>query len=160
MPSRASRPEDCIGRATLQDGSRLVELMQEFHAESGYTLDQAQAAEAFSTLLTHPDLGAVWIASRDGTAAGYVVLTMRYSMDHGGLDGHVEDLFVRPAFRRQGVAAALLSELLAECRHRRCGDIHVSVGHLNKPAILLYRRFGLGEHRDGRIHLHGRVGST
>jgi ribosomal protein S18 acetylase RimI-like enzyme len=146
-----------IRPATSQDVGILVELMREFHAESSYSLDSGLAETAFINLLARPELGGVWMASQGDVAAGYVVLTLRYSMDHGALCGHIDDLFVRPAYRRRHVGRRLLSELIAECKRRGCSTLHVEVDSFGAPAIALYRSFGLGEYRDGRLFLHGTI---
>jgi ribosomal protein S18 acetylase RimI-like enzyme len=88
-------------------------------------------------------------------AAGYVVLTRRYSIDHGAFTAHIEDLYVRPCFRRGGVASALLSALMEDCRRRECKSVQVEVAHDHAPAVALYQKFGLGPFTDGRILLHG-----
>ena len=48
------------------------------------------------------------------------------------------NLAVAPAFRRRGVADALLNELLRTAK----GDIFLEVAEPNTPAILLYRKLG------------------
>jgi ribosomal protein S18 acetylase RimI-like enzyme len=133
----------------------LVELMREFYAESSYPLDREWAETAFSPLLTHTELGCVWLAECGGVAAGHAVLTSRYTMEHGALSGYIDDLFVKPEFRRRGIACALLSELFEECRRRGCKSIYVEVGDRNVAAIELYRRFGLEPFQDGRVLFHG-----
>jgi ribosomal protein S18 acetylase RimI-like enzyme len=145
---------DSTRSATPQDVDVLVGLMREFYAESSYTLDEAHAASAFLKLLSQPELGGVWLAHRGGAAAGYVVLTLRYSMDHGALDGHVEDLFVRPAWRRKGVASSLLASLFTDRGRQGSGVAHVEVDGKNGAAIGLYKRFGFNEYGDGRMFLH------
>lgn len=145
-------------RATPDDVGSLVELMREFYAESNYPLDQQQAASAFVTLLTNPELGCAWIATRDGAATGYIVLTFRYTMEHGALSGHVDDLFVRATSRGQRVGTALLSRLLDECRHRNLGAVHVEVAGSSAPAVALYRSLGFEEFQDGRLFLQTRPG--
>lgn len=146
--------------ATAQDISTLVGLMSEFHAESGYSLDRQAAAQAFERLLNNPQVGGVWLATVNNEAAGYVVLTQRYSMDDGAFTAHIEDLFVKPAHRRAGVASALLSALMEDCRRRECKSVQVEVGHDNTPAVALYQRFGLAPFTDGRILLHGPARSS
>lgn len=141
--------------AALQDTTALVELMAEFHAESGYTLDQEAAALSFQRLLANPQLGGVWLATVGNQVAGYVALTQRYCMDHGAFTAHIEDLYVKPSCRKSGVASALLAALVEDCGRRDCRSIRVEVGHDNVPAISLYRRFGLAPFADGRLLLHG-----
>lgn len=156
----APRSTVVVRRAARADLGTLVDLMREFYAEASYSLDPSWAARAFSQLLEHSELGCVWLAEHDRAPAGHAVLTLRYTMEHGAPSGHIDDLFVRPQFRRQGIAFALLSELLAECRQRGCGSLLVEVGNENVAAIELYRRIGLGPFRDGRIVLHGALGAT
>jgi ribosomal protein S18 acetylase RimI-like enzyme len=146
-----------VKSATRSDVGALVDLMREFYAESNYPLDEKWAELSFSQLLEHPDLGCVWLAERDGLAAGHAVLTFRYTMEHGALSGYIDDLFVKPQFRRQRIARALLSELFDECRRRACKSIYVEVGDRNSPAIALYSHFGLGPFQDGRVLFHGAV---
>lgn len=131
----------------------LVDLMREFYAESSHTLDRSQAEAAFSRLVETPELGCVWLAERDGAPAGHAVLTLRYTMEHGALAGHIDDLFVRPRFRRHGIGRALLSELSSECESRGCRALYVEVGSDNTPALRLYGQLGLRAFTDGRVLL-------
>jgi len=144
-----------IRRATQADVQTLVSLMREFHAESSYTLDQARAERAFTELLAHPEIGAVWVADQDETRAGYVVLTRRYSMDRGALDGHIEDLFVRPRFRRRGIGSALLAAIIDEAGSSR--ELHVEVAGGDAPANALYKHCGFEAPSDGRVFLRRRI---
>jgi ribosomal protein S18 acetylase RimI-like enzyme len=144
-----------VRRATQSDVGALVELMREFYAEASYPLDQEWAQAAFSPLLTHSELGCVWLAECGGVAAGHAVLTLRYTMEHGALSGHIDDLFVKSEFRRRRIACALLSELFDECKRRGCKSIYVEVGDRNVAAIELYRRFGLEPFQDGRVLFQG-----
>jgi ribosomal protein S18 acetylase RimI-like enzyme len=146
-------------RATPEDAGVLVDLMREFHAESNYALDQDRAKAAFMVLLSRPELGGVWVASCEGVVAGYVVLTLRYSMDHGASVGHVEDLYVKTRFRRRGIGSTLLSALFDECRHLRCGEVHVEVSGHDGPAMRLYRTLGFNGYQDDRMFMHAAIGA-
>lgn len=136
--------------ATASDIPDLVELMQEFYAESSYPLDRGWAARAFSDLIAEPSRGAVWLMEIDGAVAGHVVLSVRFAMEFGGLIAYVDDLFVRPPYRRLGAARAGMDALVAECRRRGCRSIQVEVDPGNTAACSLYRRYGLAAGTDGR----------
>jgi GNAT superfamily N-acetyltransferase len=137
-------------RATLKDTSALVNMMEEFYAEADRALDRAWASASFSALLAAPAQGAVWILSQAGQPAGYVVLTVRFSMEYGGPDAFIDDLFVRPAFRRRGLGHFALQTLLAECRRRGVLAVHVEAGRDNAAAQALYASHGLALCRDDR----------
>lgn len=139
--------------ATLEDIPTLVDMMQEFYAEADYPLDRQWAADSFYTFLKDDSLGAAWIVVHDSEPAGYVVLTVRFSMEYGGLDAFIDDLFVRPGHRRQGLARAALDALFDECRRRQVLAVHVEVGADNIAAKSLYSSYGLKLGDDGRQKL-------
>jgi len=67
---------------------------------------------------------------------------------HGSAPGiWLEDLFVRPAYRRLGIGGALLDEL----RRRTTGRVEWSVLDWNQPAIDFYHRAGATMMNDWRI---------
>jgi ribosomal protein S18 acetylase RimI-like enzyme len=149
-----------VQRATEDDIEKLVLLMRDFHAEAQYPLDATWAAGAFSSLLSNPTLGCVWLMLRERQAAGFVVLSLRYTMEHAGLSGYIDDLYVRPEFRRMGAASSALDSLLAECRARGCQSIQVEVGESNPAAFALYARYGLEPAKDGRLLLSSTLSRT
>lgn len=141
--------------ASLGDVPVLVDLMADFYAEAGRALDGPWAARAFGELLAHPPLGAAWVLEDAGAPAGHAVLTVRFAMEHGGLQGAIDDLFVRPAHRRRGLARAGLEALFADCRRRRVRAVTVEVAEDDEPARRLYASFGLAPRTDRRVTLVG-----
>ena len=132
-----------VRRAAAPDIPQLVALMAEFYAEASFPLDRAWAGRSFAGLLAREELGAAWIATHGGEAAGHAVLTVRHSMEFGACDGFIDDLFVRPTRRRRGIGDALMRALFAEAQSRGLRALHVEVGRDNAPAQGLYARFGL-----------------
>ncbi len=132
-----------IRAAGLDDIPVLIQMMREFYAESHYSLDSTWATRSFSDLLSSELRGGVWIAFRDAQPAGYVVLTLKHSMEVGGLDGFVDDFFVRSGHRRQGLGRSLLDALFHECANRNVLAVHVEVGSDNVAAQAIYREYGL-----------------
>ena len=144
-------------RATSADIGSLLALMDDFYAESGFVLDHTSTTAALQSLLSSPSLGCVWIAHTNNVAIGHAVLTVRFTMEHEGLSGYIDDLYVQPKHRRLGVGRGLLTELLAECGARRCKALHVEVGKSNAAALALYAEFGLHAATDGRILASGPI---
>lgn len=128
--------------AQLDDVRHLVELMTEFYAESDYPLQPGRAAAAFTQLIDHEHFGRVWIMEEKSIAVGYAVLTLGFSMEYGGLDAFVDDLFIRPAYRRRGLGSAALDAI----KHASVGlavrALHLEVDPANDVAQRLYRNAG------------------
>ena len=55
---------------------------------------------------------------------------------------HLEDVFVLPEYRRQGVGKALMTAVAQIARDRGCGRLEWSVLDWNQNAIEFYQRFG------------------
>jgi ribosomal protein S18 acetylase RimI-like enzyme len=146
-----------LERAGLADVSTLVDLMTEFYAESAYELDRRWASRSFELLLRDASKGVAWIARESEEPAGHAVLTLRHSMEFGGLCGVIDDLFVRPRFRRQGIGTALMSAVLETCRALYLIAVQVEVDPKNAAAVGLYRAFGLTDHGAGRQTLMARL---
>ena len=59
--------------AKASDLQTLLDLMADFYAEAGYSLDRPHAEEAFAALLADPRLGRIWLIENGAKAAGHVV---------------------------------------------------------------------------------------
>jgi GNAT superfamily N-acetyltransferase len=140
-----------VRAASLEDVPTLVRLMGEFYAEAGYPLPTAAATRAFRALLADSRAGRAWLLAAGGEPAGYVVLTLGFGMEYGGLRGWVDDLFVRPAARGQGLAAAALATVRTAARELGVRALVVEVGPENAVARRLYARAGFAE--TGRLLL-------
>ena len=140
-----------VRKATTADLRALVALMNDFYAEAGYVLDHSEAARSFEALLVREALGAVWIATVGNLPVGHAVLAVRYAMEHAGLCGYIDDLFVRSTHRRMGIASALLGLLEADCATRGCKALVVEVGKANVAGLKSYERMGMRLIDDGRV---------
>ena len=148
-----------VRKATVEDIPILVDLMQEFYAEADYPLDRDWAAASFNALMQDDSLGAVWVVFHDSEPTGHVVLTIRFSMEYGGFDAFIDDLFIRSAYRRRGLGRAALRALFDECARRKVLALHVEVGQDNVAAQALYRSYGLEPYDSERVMLTARLGN-
>lgn len=57
-------------------------------------------------------------------------------------EGYIANVAVDEAYRRRGVATALLNALLEIARQRRLGFVTLEVRQSNAPAIAFYEKFG------------------
>jgi GNAT superfamily N-acetyltransferase len=85
------------------------------------------------------------IAERDGEPAGFALWFYNYSTWVGRHGLYLEDLFVRPAHRGQGVGKALLVHLARLAFEQGCARYQWQVLDWNTPSIRFYE--GLGARR-------------
>lgn len=86
-----------------------------------------------------------FLALADGEAAGLIIFRFRRRMGLATYEGWVSDLYVRAAFRRRGIARALLAAVIAEWRLRGGHQLVLETAHANLAAQALYESMGLRE---------------
>lgn len=134
-------------KANTNDLPLLVELMAEFYAEGGYTLNQSHATKAFASLLADQRVGLVWLIETptQPIAVGYLVLTFCFSMEYGGTKAILDDLFIQIIYRNRGLSTRSLAEIRAYCQRAGIRSLSVEVGPANGAAQRVYRRTGFAE---------------
>jgi GNAT superfamily N-acetyltransferase len=89
----------------------------------------------------------VLIAYLGKEPAGFALFFHNYSTWLGKRGIYLEDLFVRPAARKNGVGFALLQAIARIALERDCGRLDWSVLTWNELAISFYKRIG-AKHMD------------
>lgn len=82
------------------------------------------------------------LAEWEGQPAGFAVYFYNFStfLTRPGI--YVEDVFVRPAFRRKGIARSIFRHLAQKAQAEGCGRLEWSVLNWNENAITFYRSIG------------------
>lgn len=73
---------------------------------------------------------------------GYALFFPSYSTFLTKPGIYLEDLFVLPEYRRQGIGKALLTYVINLGKNRHCGRVEWSVLNWNKSAINFYQQIG------------------
>lgn len=132
-----------IRPATIKDASLLAGMILELAEyerlahEAGVTAESI-ARDGFGP---QPKFRAV-IAELDGKAAGYAVFFEFYSTFQGRAGLFLDDIFVRPEFRKQGVGQALLAQVARIAWDENYFCMRWEVLDWNTPAIDFYKRLG------------------
>jgi GNAT superfamily N-acetyltransferase len=91
------------------------------------------------------------LAEYAGQAVGFALFFYNYSTFLTKPGIYLEDLFVLPEYRRQGIGKALLTYLAQLALERGCGRLEWSVLDWNESAIAFYERMGASILPDWRI---------
>ena len=148
-------------KMTKADAPAATALLRAFLAEDEFYLDSGAAygdmtggqgvAAAVELFLTRPELGFIWLALRDGKAAGCCIICYAISTSIGGLVGKLDDVFVADGARGQGIGSAMLDALAAALKQEGVGRIDTAVHHKNSEAARFYARLGFKALNEERL---------
>jgi ribosomal protein S18 acetylase RimI-like enzyme len=134
--------ELALAPAGPADLAELLALLERFHASQGYAFDASAARHALGALLARPELGRVYRIVQGGASVGYAALTFGWSLEWGGRDAFVDEIFVEEETRGRGVGRAALRALAAEAERLGVRALHLEVESANQAAQALYRSEG------------------
>jgi GNAT superfamily N-acetyltransferase len=132
-----THPELAIRRAGPGDLDTLVELHRAFCDADGQPFDDGRARGAFTPLLTDDRRGVVWLVD---TPAAYAVLTWGWSIEAGGAEAVLDEIYVSE--RDRGVGAALIEHVLDDGRRRGLARIFLETEAPNERVRRFYERHG------------------
>jgi GNAT superfamily N-acetyltransferase len=129
--------------ATAADVALICTFIREL-AEYERLLHEVVADEAalLRTLFGDRPRAEVLIAEADGAPAGFALFLHNYSTFLAKPGLFLEDLYVRPAYRRRGIGRQLLTRLAALAVERGCGRFEWNVLDWNESAQRFYESLG------------------
>ncbi|HET6803437.1 MAG TPA: GNAT family N-acetyltransferase [Casimicrobiaceae bacterium] len=107
--------------------------------------------QALDLFLARPELGFVWLATRDAKVVGACVVCHAISTSRGSLVAKLDDVTVDPDRQRQGNGAAMLAALAEHLRARGFGRIDTACHRDNHGAWRFYERLGYRPLHEERI---------
>ncbi|MEB3339037.1 MAG: GNAT family N-acetyltransferase, partial [Leptolyngbyaceae bacterium] len=146
-------PVECVLRPTTAADVpilfSLIQALADYEKLSHEVVGQASAL-AEHLFGDRPYVEAM-VAEVDGKAVGFALWFPTYisCLAQPGL--YLEDLFVLPEYRGQGIGKALLTGLYQLAVDRGCDRLEWSVLDWNAPAINFYRRMGASLREENRI---------
>jgi GNAT superfamily N-acetyltransferase len=124
-------------RATDADLGLLVELHREYCELDGHRFDREVAVAGFGPLLADDVHGVVWLLDEP---PGYAVLTWGWSIEGGGREGVLDEIYVRR--HGTGAGSILIDRVLADAWSRGLSRVFLETELPNERARALYRRHG------------------
>lgn len=94
----------------------------------------------------------VIFAMAEGKEVGFALFFHNFSTFLGRAGIYLEDLYVEPAHRGQGIGTALLRELARIAVSRGCGRLEWWCLDWNKPSIEFYRSLGAEAMEDWTVY--------
>ncbi|MDB9474230.1 GNAT family N-acetyltransferase [Dolichospermum circinale] len=128
---------------------QLIQGLAEYEKLSHAVIGNAEALK--DHLFGSPKYVDAIIAEIDGQAVGFAIFFHNYSTFLTKPGIYLEDIFVSPEYRRQGIGKALLTKVAQIAVERDCGRLEWSVLDWNVSAQEFYRNMGADILEDWRI---------
>jgi GNAT superfamily N-acetyltransferase len=128
-----------ISRAEPRHAAVIGRMLADFNAEFDTPGPSAEEfAGRLERLLPTDDLVVLLAGERDG----FALLTFRLTHFFDGPLAQLEELYVRPARRGQGIGSALLAAAIEHTRRRDGAEMHINVDEVDTDARRFYERHG------------------
>lgn len=129
-----------IRRSTRDDLDALVELGAEYCDADGHVFDEVTVRDGFAGVVADDRYGLVLVADVDGTVVGYAVVSWGWSIEIGGIDVVLDEIYVRP--KGSGIGGALLAAVEATCRDAGAKRVFLETEPHNERARRWYASVG------------------
>ncbi|MEN9059893.1 MULTISPECIES: GNAT family N-acetyltransferase [Ponticoccus] len=136
--------------AAEADSDKLLPLVSAFHAEMGFDTDAEHQSNAIAPLLAGSPHGAAWLIGPRRAPVGYIVVTFGWSVEYGGLDAIVDEIYVRPAVRKRGMGFEALNGIAKALKEGGVRALHLEVDMADETAVRFYSRARFAP-RDGYL---------
>jgi GNAT superfamily N-acetyltransferase len=134
--------EVLIQRATADDVEAILPLLAVQLAEHGMGKDDSTLRGAIRGLIEWPERGAILIARRSAETVGIAVMPFTWTVEHGGKVAWLDELYVKPELREEGIGTKLLEAVLDLARSEGLFAIDLEVDEGHARVASLYTRFG------------------
>jgi GNAT superfamily N-acetyltransferase len=133
-------------------------LLHDFNVEfEAPTPSADELAHRFASLLGREDQLALVSGSAD-EPTGFAYLTLRGTPYYDGPVALLEELYVVPALRDQGIGTALLTTAIELVRSRGAQELQINVDEVDVDTRRFYERHGfVNEREDGRMLFYEQV---
>ena len=100
---------------SLSSVDMLLNLVEELFEYEVLPQKVEQTSQAIQQLLNNPDLGQAWLIEieQDGEKiiAGHIIISYSFSLEHGGRIGLIDQLYLKPEWRQQGIGTELMPQV-------------------------------------------------
>ena len=124
------------------DLEKLLPMVAALHTLLELPTDDAHREAALKPLLDGSPHGAIWMIGPTMAPVGYIAVSFGWSIEFGGMDGFIDEFYIRDSVRGRGMGTEVLAALIPELAAAGMKAIHLEVNKENFAASKLYERMG------------------
>ncbi|MFY0680107.1 MAG: GNAT family N-acetyltransferase [Thalassovita sp.] len=134
--------------ASPSDLERLVPLVRAFQEEFGLSRTDEHRRAALMPLLEGSPHGVAYLFGPQRAPIGYTVISFGWSLELGGMDGFVDEIYVRPGVRGRGIGSEVLTALPKALAGAGLKALHLEVKRDDDDTQRFYRRLRFKDRAD------------
>lgn len=126
---------------TKDDHQLFIDMSTEFYTSSAvcHSIPPEHHERAFWHMMEDDRYSRCYIAEHNGKAAGFMLISLTYSREAGGMAVWLEELYIRPEYRNAGLGGEFMDYILNEYKDAKRFRLEITSGN---PAVHLYKRKG------------------
>ena len=131
--------------AQPQDFPQLIAMVRDFYVEDQIPYIAERVEPGLHTLLEQPSCGAALLLLDGDSVVGYITLGWCFSIEQGGRFVLLDELYLVPAVRGQGLGRQALALAAQWARQQGAAVMRLEVNHHNARAKALYLSCGYAD---------------
>ena len=141
MPDKSPSMELVL--AKKKDLDTVLTLIQEFHEMEGIESKRTVLMNAVYPLLKKQnEFGCILVIQLDGETVGYIALCFGYSLEFGGRDAFIDELYIRKSHRGKKLSTAAIEHCKALAKPLAINALHLEVNAKADKLQALYKKNG------------------
>ncbi|MBR2377109.1 MAG: GNAT family N-acetyltransferase [Clostridia bacterium] len=138
--------------ATEKDVGLILNFIRELAEYENLSSEVVANEETLKEWIFKKGKAEVIFALEKGLEVGFALFFHNFSTFLGRAGIYLEDLFVKPDYRKRGHGKALIKELAKIAVERGCGRLELSCLDWNKPSIDFYLSLGATKMEDWTVY--------
>jgi ribosomal protein S18 acetylase RimI-like enzyme len=120
----------------------VLSIVEEFYRHFNYDFSRDEKSQSLQEIWADAHQGCLWLIEKDRTVVGYIYLAFYFSIEFGGKTAFIDELFILPEHRGQGIGSEIISLAEEQCRRLKLKALHLESERTNQRATALYLKLG------------------
>ena len=125
---------------SLDDVDWVIPLVRAYHEFEDVHMTPEERVKSVRELVSNTNYGGIWGIYHEEQLVGYLALCSGYSIEFGGQDAFIDELYIKPAYRGLGIGLKALAMIKIEATKMGLKALHLEVDRNNARAKRLYSK--------------------
>ncbi len=129
------------------DREMLLSMAKAYYREDGNIYGLPRIEQALDALLSGEEFARLWVIEHCAKSVGYLCITFGFSLEAGGREFFIDEIYLKPEFRNQGIGTKAIEFAENESRKLGARRIVLETEKTNLKAKKLYEKIGFELHQ-------------